>query len=96
VVVVVAAGVSVVVVDVVVAGVVPVGVTVSVTVVVGVVVVVVTGVAVRVADSSFTRSSLAITTPEVASTNRTVIGPVGRETNAAPVSESVRTKPEPE
>jgi hypothetical protein len=89
-------GVAIVVVVTVAAGVgVSVVVAVVVTVVVGVVLVVVTGVAVRVADSPFTRSSLAITTPDVASTNRTAIGPAGRETNVAPVSEPVRTKPEP-
>jgi len=68
---------------------------VGVAVTVAVAVVVVVAVALSVVDGPFTRSSLAITTPDVMSTNRTAIGPAGRETSEAPVRELVRTKPEP-
>ena len=61
-----------------------------------VVAVVVVTVAVGVpVTAPFTRSSFAISTPEVASMNRTDIFPAGRETKDAPESVFVRINPEP-
>lgn len=77
-------------------------VTVVVVVVVVVVVAVAVGVAVVVAvvvgpvvTGPFTRSSFAISTPDVASTNRTVSFPPGSDGKVRPESEFVRIKPEP-